>query len=48
MIRARPLAVVTGGAIVTVGVEARLGWALHRLLPTRVADRAARASILGL
>ncbi|MHB1776385.1 MAG: SDR family NAD(P)-dependent oxidoreductase [Acidimicrobiales bacterium] len=34
--------------IVTVGIEARLGRALHRLLPTRVADRAARTSILGL
>ncbi|MEZ5144645.1 MAG: SDR family NAD(P)-dependent oxidoreductase [Acidimicrobiales bacterium] len=35
-------------SVVPVGVEARLGWALHRLLPLRAGDRMARASVGGV
>lgn len=34
--------------VVPVGLEARLGWALRGLVPSRLVDRAARASIRGL
>jgi len=34
--------------VVPVGIEARVGWALHGLLPSRIVDRAARTSIAGL
>lgn len=34
--------------VVPVGVEARLGWLLHGLLPTRVVDRLARTTVLGV
>lgn len=34
--------------VVPVGIEARIGWALHGLLPSRVVDRAARTSVAGL
>jgi short-subunit dehydrogenase len=35
-------------AVVLVGIEAHLGWYLHRLAPTRVTDRIARASVGGI
>lgn len=35
-------------AVVPVGFEARLGWALNGLLPERVVDWMARASVLGI
>jgi NAD(P)-dependent dehydrogenase (short-subunit alcohol dehydrogenase family) len=35
-------------AVVPVGIEAHLGWYLHRLAPTRVTDRMARASLGGV
>ncbi|MGH8980419.1 MAG: SDR family NAD(P)-dependent oxidoreductase, partial [Acidimicrobiales bacterium] len=34
--------------VVPVGLEARIGWALHGLLPSRLVDRAARTSVRGL
>ena len=40
-------AVERNRAVVPVGIEARIGWALHRLLPTRAGDRLARASLGG-
>lgn len=33
--------------VVPVGAEARIGWALHGLVPSRLVDRAARTSIAG-
>lgn len=41
-------AVVHDRPVVPVGIEARVGWILHRLVPARLADRAARASLLGI
>jgi 2-hydroxycyclohexanecarboxyl-CoA dehydrogenase len=41
-------AVSRNRTVVPVGIEARLGWFLHRLVPSRLADRAARTSIGGL
>jgi NAD(P)-dependent dehydrogenase (short-subunit alcohol dehydrogenase family) len=35
-------------AVVPVGIEAHLGWYLHRLAPTGVTDRLARASVGGI
>ena len=35
-------------AVVPVGVEARVGWALNRVLPTRLGDRMARTSLRGV
>lgn len=37
-------AVERNRAVVPVGIEARVGWVLHRLLPNRLGDRMARAS----
>jgi NAD(P)-dependent dehydrogenase (short-subunit alcohol dehydrogenase family) len=34
--------------VVPVGIEARVGWVLHGLVPSRLVDRAARTSIAGL
>lgn len=34
--------------VVPVGIEARVGWVLHGLLPSRLVDRAAQTSIAGL
>ena len=41
-------AVERNQAVVPVGVEARIGWALNRVLPTRLGDRMARTSLRGL
>ena len=41
-------AVERNRAVVPVGVEARIGWALSRVLPTRLGDRFARTSVRGL
>lgn len=41
-------AVESDRAVIPVGVEAWLGWVLHRLLPLRAADRLARSSISGM
>lgn len=35
-------------AVVPVGIEARVGWALHGVLPAGVVDRMARASVGGI
>jgi 2-hydroxycyclohexanecarboxyl-CoA dehydrogenase len=35
-------------AVVPVGIEAHVGWYLHRLAPTRLTDRLARASLRGV
>ncbi|MGH9093064.1 MAG: SDR family NAD(P)-dependent oxidoreductase, partial [Acidimicrobiales bacterium] len=34
--------------VVPVGIEARIGWLLNGLLPSRVVDRAARTTLAGL
>ena len=41
-------AVERNRAVVPVGIEARIGWGLNRVLPTRLGDRMARSSIRGL
>jgi 2-hydroxycyclohexanecarboxyl-CoA dehydrogenase len=41
-------AVERNRAVVPVGIEARVGWMVNRVLPTRVTDRIARTSLRGL
>jgi 2-hydroxycyclohexanecarboxyl-CoA dehydrogenase len=41
-------AVVRDRPVVPVGVEARVGWLLNGVVPSRLVDRAARATLLGL
>jgi hypothetical protein len=35
-------------SVVPVGIEARVGWYLNRLLPLRAGDRLARLSVGGI
>ena len=41
-------AVTRNRPVVPVGIEARVGWLLRGVVPGRLADRAARASLLGI
>lgn len=41
-------AVRNNRAVVPVGIEARVGWALHRIIPVWLADRMARSSLGGI